>query len=444
MRSTHVRDLPAHERMLRARSLLTQSHPFFASLALHMELRERPAVDTMQVDGKHLDYRPSYVMEQSEPELLGVVAHETLHIALLHHVRRGNRDPEEWNVCCDYSINSRLIAEGFTLPKGGLIDPSFDGMGAEEIYAERQRRREQNQPPPPQPQPQPQDEPEEDEDEGDDPTQDQQGGDDPERDQDQPGDQGGGGDDPGRDQPGDGQGEIAPDPGRCGGVVDAALGEGESLETAEAEAEAMVRQCAAVAAASAGGMPDGIAQILDELNRPRVDWREEFGRFIDSVALSQPTWSRLDRRMQALGYCLPGRTPDAVEEVVCLVDTSASVPRDGSTAFASEVQGMLDSGRVSRVHVVSVDHLVQNVQVFELGDTVEVLDLKGGGGTRSDVGFDWVATNVPDAAAVIYLTDLHIFEEAWGQPPACPLLWTVYGGKRTAPFGEIIPLDPYQ
>ena len=43
-----------------------------------------------------------------------------------------------------------------------------------------------------------------------------------------------------------------------------------------------------------------------------------------------------------------------------------------------------------------------------------------------------------------HYTDLDIYGPAWGQPPACPLLWTVYGGKRTAPFGEIIPLDPYQ
>lgn len=432
MRSTHVRDKPARERMLRARSLLAQSHPFFASLALHMELRERPGIPTMQVDGKHLDYNPAYIMELAEPPLIGMTAHETLHIALLHHTRRGTRDPEEWNICCDLSINQRLVDEGFTLWKGALFDASFKGMSAEEIYAERKRRKEEQEPPPPPPAPD--EDQEEDEEDQDDAGADEDAGGDQDGD-----DQGAGA--PGQD---DGMGPIAPDPGGCGGVVDAALDEGEGIDQVEAQAEAMVRQCAAVAAAGLGQMPDGIAQILDELNKPRVDWREEFGRFIDSIASSQPTWNRPDKRMLALGYYLPGRSPDVVDEAVCIVDTSASIPRDGSTAFASEVQGMLDSGRVTRVHVVSVDDAVRHVQVFELGDTVEVLELKGGGGTRFDVGFEWVATHAPDAAAVIYLTDLDVYGDLWGQPPACPVLWTVYGGLRKAPFGEVIPLDPYQ
>jgi len=428
MKSTHVRDLPARDRLIRARTLLTQSHAFYASLALHMEPREDAGVPTAEVDGKHMFYNPNYVTGLTEPELIGLVVHETKHIALLHHVRRGGRDPAEWNVSCDLAINPGLIAEGFTLPKGALLDPTFAGMSAEQIYAERQRRKQQPQPPQDQDQ-------DPDADQDGDPAQDQPGANDPGQDQDDDGQDGDGG-----------QSQAGGDPGGCGGVRDAYLEEGQGVDAAAAETEAMVRQCAAVAARGAGegGLPDAISRLLDELNQPRVNWREEFGRFVDSVASSQPTWNRLDRRMLALGYSLPGRTPDAVEEMVCFVDSSASIPRDGATAFASEVQAMLDTGRVSRIHVVSVDDAVRNVQVFELGDTVAKLDIKGGGGTRFDVAFDWLADNAPDAAAAIYLTDLDVWSDEWGRPPACPVLWTVYGGKRWAPFGEIIPLDPYQ
>ncbi len=62
---------------------------------------------------------------------------------------------------------------------------------------------------------------------------------------------------------------------------------------------------------------------------------------------------------------------------------------------------MLDAGRVQRIHVVDVDDRVQSVSVYELGDTVQKMVAVGMGGTRFDVSFEWLAANVPDAAAVV-------------------------------------------
>ena len=64
-----------------------------------------------------------------------VLAHEFLHAALRHDVRREGRDPILWNVACDYIINGWLVEMGVgQMPEGLLYDLHFKGMSAESVY----------------------------------------------------------------------------------------------------------------------------------------------------------------------------------------------------------------------------------------------------------------------------------------------------------------------
>jgi predicted metal-dependent peptidase len=68
-------------------------------------------------------------------EMQFVMAHELLHVGLLHHKREDNRDHFVWNIACDFVINGWLKELGIgEMPKGGLYDPSYAGMSSEEIY----------------------------------------------------------------------------------------------------------------------------------------------------------------------------------------------------------------------------------------------------------------------------------------------------------------------
>jgi len=93
------------------------------------------AVPTMATDGRRIVYDPAFVNSLQPAELEAVLAHEVLHCALGHHCRRGQRDPRLWNEAADLAINPLLVANGFSLPAGALIDPAFDNLSAEEIYA---------------------------------------------------------------------------------------------------------------------------------------------------------------------------------------------------------------------------------------------------------------------------------------------------------------------
>ena len=88
-------------------------------------------------DGQ-LKWNPDWFQSLSEESRVAVLLHELWHIARLHNVRLGNRDPKLWNMACDYRINNDLVKDGYSFEDaGGLIDPSLDGLGRlseEEIY----------------------------------------------------------------------------------------------------------------------------------------------------------------------------------------------------------------------------------------------------------------------------------------------------------------------
>lgn len=331
-------------RVRRARSQLVTAQPFFGALALSLELQERPDVPTMCTDGARLAFNPAFIESLSEAELLGVVVHEVLHLAYLHPVRRGRREMPRWNAACDYAINPDVIAAGFKLPKGVLLNPAYAGMSAEAIYSELEAAESKS---------------------GNKPGKapDGQG-------QPSPGNGPAGQGEPGKVPPDTMEG--AADPGQCGGVVDAAP-DGASMAEAAGKMESTLRQAAGVAIAGAGEMPGGVARIIGELNRPRIDWRAMLARFIDEAATRVTDWSRPDKRHLDSGFFMPSRKADSVGLVALAIDTSGSMSRAALEAIASEAQALMDSGRVERLHVVFCDSAVQGMQEFESGDRKSVV-----------------------------------------------------------------------
>src|SRR5437016_9310790 len=103
----------------------------------------------MATDGISLYWHPPFVASLADREVVTVLAHEALHAALLHPLRRNGRDLGQWNVACDHAINLQLEdcnqaakvkgkAQPFPWPNlpGILKDPRFASQSAEEIYAQ--------------------------------------------------------------------------------------------------------------------------------------------------------------------------------------------------------------------------------------------------------------------------------------------------------------------
>jgi predicted metal-dependent peptidase len=134
---THTTDKTL-ERVIKARVELIMTRTFYGVLVGQVEPVISNKVPTAATNGKQHYWNEKYVATLSQDEVLGVQAHESEHDGRRHHTRRMGRDPKEWNISCDFAINGDLIEQGFTLPKGALIDAKYKGMSAEDIYRSRE------------------------------------------------------------------------------------------------------------------------------------------------------------------------------------------------------------------------------------------------------------------------------------------------------------------
>lgn len=467
-------------RMTRARSILVMDHPFFGALAMRMNLIASAAIETMATEGKNIFYNRAFLDTMSALEILFVVAHEVLHCALGHHVRREGRDHEMWNKACDYVINLMLVEAGFIAPSWALLDRKYAGLNAEEVYRILDAAKPKQAPQQPEETPSPdqpdaaqpdqgeapdQDgEPQDDEsggtdgeDDGADGDQQGDAGDDGDDDQDGEGSGDGLGDDLGDGSPdgegaGNGEGgdpvpDSHGDPGRCGEILDAAPPHDKAaLAEAAEEWEVATRQAVNIARRiGEGKLPGFLEQVVEHLNDAHTDWRDVLRRFVEPSNTKDYSWTRPNRRLMSQGYYVPGLISDGVNHVALIVDTSGSVDEEALGRFGAEVQGALDDGAVDKVTVIMADTHVRHSAEYESGSVID-FTVVGRGGTNFAPSFAWINENAPDVACAIYFTDLKCND--FGPEPYYPVLWAPTGSVEQlkfwiprVPFGECVDVN---
>jgi len=399
-------DTPSTLRIQKARTSLILDHPFFGSLLFRLKGRECRSIQTMATDGVSLFYNPEFVETLNAATLAGTLAHEVMHPALHHHVRRSGRDPKRWNVACDFAINPLLVDAGLSLPDGVLIDNRFRGMSAEQIYNLLESESETEQ------------------DSGND----------------------GEDEDPGREKSkdetsggGDSNSLSAPvSEGGIGQVLDAPA-PGEETPTIEGQARAWdvaVNQATTVAR-QAGKVPAGLNRTLEGASEASVDWLELLRRLWSDTTPADYSWMRPNRRHVWAGVYLPGVIREGVGEIAIAVDCSGSVNGRQLRLFEAEVRSILDGQRPERVHVLYFDSEVQKVETYEAGQPVH-LNPVGGGGTEFGPCFDWLDEHGIHPQTLVFLTDL--YGSFPPSAPAYPVLWASTGSRK-APFGQVIPMQ---
>jgi predicted metal-dependent peptidase len=114
---------------------LRMKSPFFATLAMFARFIPKAEIATAATDGKDIFYSEEYLRSLSPRQIDGLLLHEVLHAALLHIPRRGNREPERWNIAADIVINGMIAAENtFELPPDCLRNHSLEKFTVEEVY----------------------------------------------------------------------------------------------------------------------------------------------------------------------------------------------------------------------------------------------------------------------------------------------------------------------
>jgi predicted metal-dependent peptidase len=396
-------ETPASLRIQKARTTLLLDHPFFGSLLFRLKGHESRSIKTMATDGISLHWNPDFVETLNAATLAGTLAHEVMHPALHHHARRSGRDPKLWNMACDYAINPLLVDAGLSLPEGILLDDRFRGMSAEQNYNLLEMESESDQ------------------------------GSGEEEEKRQPGGDGSTDAPPDHDEP------SAPETeGGIGQVLDAPLPDEETptVEEQMREWNVAVNQAATVAR-QAGKFPAGLERTLEGAAEAAVDWRELLRRLWSDTTPADYSWMRPNRRHLWTGLYLPGVVRDGVGEVALAVDCSGSVNARQLRLFEAEARSILEGQRPERVYVLYFDAAVHKVETYEAGQRID-LHPQGGGGTEFGPCFEWLQEHGVQPQCLVFLTDLYgSFPPG---APTYPVLWASTGG-RTAPFGEVIPMQ---
>jgi predicted metal-dependent peptidase len=387
------------DKMGQARGRLLIGHPFFASLVMSVPHVITTEVARAATDSKRQYYNPHFISETSIPALMGTMAHESLHDALFHVVRRFSRNHRIWNMACDYPVNHTVLECRLELPDDVLIDKVL-GLNSADVNYEllmkkseenrKQRRSERREP------------------------QDGQPG--------QP--SGGGSGDPDDGLPEDALGQD---------IRDVAMGDPAEQAKVEQEVRHRVAQAASIAR-MAGKLPGGLERLINAILNPQVPWHDVLREFMTAICKSTESWSKRNRRFS--GVYLPSRFSEAMGPVGLIGDTSGSITDVILNKVAAEFHAICTELQPERVHVLWADADVAKEQTFEQGE-LPVFEVAGGGGTDMRVPLKYMEQYEPQV--VVLITDGHT---PWPkEEPPYPLIVVCTTPGKHVPIGRVIYID---
>jgi len=434
------------ERVFRARAALWRLFPFVASILVRIRiLAVRGLPFPAGVNATTLAIDVDQISKVSDAELVGILAHETLHLAFRDVVRRGDRVPEIWNVATD-AVNNEILSPyvkllenvwRFNVLEDALGERIPEGISKEQLYDKIVKKAKKA----PRPQWNDLGAPSESQmQQGGGQQQDQQGqssqsqagagsgkkgkkkGDGqqaqpPQQGQQSPQPGAGGGQKKGRkrgqssqSQQGTGQGKQKKQEG--GGAASGAptpqmvgvIQEGDpSLrdEDEEKREEAWRRALARAHAAQAGTAPGALEREVSQLLKSRVPWRnllrqalrDGYGRGIIQ------SWKRLNRRVPEL----PGARRLTTPRTWVLLDASGSISDEILNQFMSEV---VSAARAAGgITVVAWDAEVKGVWNYHRGMKMKI---QGGGGTVIRPALALVKEKMQPGDVVAVLSDFEL------------------------------------
>ena len=392
-------DALARERLVTARIGLLLRQSFFGNLATRLTLTNADEwCSTAATDGLKFYYNSRFIMMLKPKEVEFLVGHEVLHVVYDHMGRRGDRDPQIWNIADDYCVNADLKRHKigqFITTVPCLYEQKYDGKSAEEVYDDLMKNVQKI---------------------------------DINSLVDQLIDDHMDGED------GEGEGDNE--------------GKGKRPKMSPEERERMrqeVKQAIINAAqsAEAGQLPLGVERLIKQAVDPVMPWRELIQTNLTSAIRTDYSWMRPSRRGWHMDAIMPGMTPGEEIDVVVAIDMSGSISNSQAQAFLGEIGGMMDSFDGYKVHVFCFDTDTYNPQDFtsENLDSIDTYEPMGGGGTDFDAIFDYLKKvgNVPNR--LICFTDGYPCG-SWGDPDYCDTTWIIHGDPNpNPPFGTYALYD---
>ena len=388
------------EKLTKARVSLLIRHPFFGNMATRLTLDEAADwCDTAATDGRHFYYNPSFIDSLTVKETEFLFAHEVLHNAFEHMLRKHNRDHKLFNIAADFAVNQILVDERIGKQiKNTLLDAKYRGKSAEEIYDDLYENA---------PKINMEDLLDQLLDEHLD----------------------------GKDD-GDGDGEGGKD--GKNGKKRPKLSESERKKIRDELKESLI-----ASAQCAGSVPAGVARLVESFTAPKMNWRDILRQQIQSSIKSDYTFMMPSKKSFGTPFRLPSLKRDETIDICVAIDTSGSINEKMLNEMLSEVAGIMQQYDDYCVRIWSFDTKVYNEEVFRSDEGRSIAEYKaaGGGGTDYDCNFEHMKDNDIVPKTFIMLTDGYPYN-SWGDAAYCPTIFAITKGgeKIVAPYGTTIHL----
>jgi predicted metal-dependent peptidase len=392
-------DRAVREKIIGARIALLLKAPFFGNLATRLQLVNADEwCPTAATDGRKFYYNSEFLNKLPTKQLEFLMGHEVLHCVYDHMGRRGDRDPQLWNIADDYCVNQDLLDQkiGEKIPVG-LYEPKYRGWSAEEVYDDLYEKADKIN--------------------IDDLV-------DMMLDEHLDGD--------GEDSDGDANGK-GPD-GEGNGKGRPKLSEEEKKQIRDEIKEAVMSAAQTV---GAGSLPSGVKRLIKDLTAPQLDWRALLQQQIQSTLRTDYTWSRASRKGWDMDAIMPGSDFDKEIDICVAVDASGSMSDSMLKDILSEVKGIMESYTSFRLHLWSFDTEVYNATVFTAENLDEIMDWEvgGGGGTTFEANWEYMKDNEIMPKKFVMFTDGYP-GMGWGDENYCDTLFIIHGSTTIeAPFG---------
>jgi len=389
-------DREVRELLITARVGLLLKASFFGNLATRLKLVNADEwCSTAATDGRHFYYNTRFIKLLRPREIEFLFGHEVLHCVYDHFGRRGDRDPQLWNIANDYCVNADLIkhkvGEKITSVPC-LHDSKYDGMSSEEVYDILYEKADKI--------------------------------------------------DIGKlldqmiDEHLDGEGDSDGDGGDSDGE---GKGKGRPRLTAE-ERQAIkdeIKEAMLAAAATvdgAGNLPAGVKRLIQDLTEPKMDWRELLRMQLESTIKSDFTWMRASRKGWHMDAVMPGMKLDPMIDIAVALDASGSISEKMLKDFLGEIQGIMESFPAYRIHVVTFDTDAYNPVQYDSDNLDDICDyeVKGGGGTDFDCVYNYLKEHEIEPKRLVMFTDGYPFG-SWGDENYTDTVFILHGTTTIVP-----------
>ena len=375
---------------------------FYGLLLMHMKYGLDAECGTAYTDGKVIRFDPKFLDELNDDELDFIMMHEILHVALQHCFRGRELEKELYNIACDIVVNSNILLSNnmdtrtITLRSDGeamhLAPNGKEGYEytAEEVYNMLQKNLGMN------------------------------------------------------NAKLQSNGKTK----NTTNIIDNHT-KWQQIEKNEELEELWISRLDEVSKTieirdsiiNRETMPAFAQRRLKELKNAQTDWREILIDFLQEEVVDY-SFMPPDRRFDDCPFFLPDFNDKDIkpENILFMIDTSASMKDDMVTAAYSEVKGAIEQFNGKLIGMLGFfDAVVIEPVPFENEEEFEMIKAIGGGGTNFQIIFNYVKEYMTDnlPVSIIILTDGYAPFPKESEAMGIPVIWLLNNEKVNPSWGKV-------